>query len=91
MPSRTEIKIGPQVSAYAAKLHPEHRRAIKAAIRELAQGRGDHKALKNNLQGFHRLRVGRYRIIYELTENGSLECVFIEDRSVVYEEFTPSA
>ena len=91
MPSPTKITLSPQVTAFASTLHPERRRAIKAALRELSHGRGDHKALKDELAGFHRLRVGRYRIIYELCHDGSIECVFLEDRSIVYEKFSPSS
>ena len=91
MPSPTKVLIDPQVAAYAAKLHPEHRRAIKAALKDLAYGRGDIKALKDSLEGFFRLRVGGYRIVYRTDDAGVIQCLFLEDRSAVYETFQPPA
>jgi mRNA interferase RelE/StbE len=76
-----------QVVDYARRLAPEPRRAVKLALRELANEKGDIRALEGTLVGYYRLRVGRHRIIFNYAEDGAIEAVFIEERSVVYEIF----
>lgn len=85
MKSRTEVVLTQQVRDYAAHLHPEHRRAIKSALRQLGAGKGDIKALEEELDGLHRLRVGRYRIVFRYLSNGTAHCFFMESRSLVYD------
>lgn len=77
-----------QVRARLRTLHPDHRRNIRAALRELSKGRGDTKELAGRLAGYHRLRIGRYRIVYRYNEE-RVEAIFLEQRSIVYELFRP--
>jgi mRNA-degrading endonuclease RelE of RelBE toxin-antitoxin system len=70
MPSRTEVVVSEQVRAFAATLHPEHRRDIKAALLKLSSGEGDIRPLEEDLKGLYRLRI---------------ECLFAEQRSLVYD------
>ena len=86
MPSPIKIRLMDAVVAYAAHLHPEHRRALKAALRELSNGRGEVKILERELDGFERLRVGRYRVIFRRRAN-MIDCVFMETRDIIYEVF----
>ncbi len=80
------IKPSAQVAEFVRGLAPEPRRQLRRAIRGLAQGRGDVKALEGDLAGYWRLRVGSYRVI--LWRSGSVtECVFAERRSIIYEVF----
>ncbi|MFZ5496105.1 MAG: type II toxin-antitoxin system RelE family toxin [Verrucomicrobiota bacterium] len=67
--------------------HPEVRRALKSAILALSDGRGDIKALEDELAGFYRLRVLGYRVIYRILPEGDIDCVFAEQRKFVYELF----
>jgi mRNA interferase RelE/StbE len=76
-----------QVTAYAGRLAPEPRRAIKQALAELREERGDIRALEANLSGYYRLRVGRHRLIFNYAANGAIEVLFIEERQLVYEVF----
>jgi mRNA interferase RelE/StbE len=76
-----------QVIAYVRRLAPEPRRAIKLALKELGQERGDIRALEGTLAGYYRLRVGRQRIIFNYAADGAIEAIFIEERSLVYELF----
>jgi mRNA interferase RelE/StbE len=39
------------------------------------------------LAGYHRLRVGRFRIIFSYAADETIEVLFIEERSLVYEAF----
>ena len=69
---------------------PEPQRWLRDALRKLAEEKGDLKALDGELEGYHRLRVRSYRIIfrYDLRKNERIiRCDFAEHRGVVYETF----
>ena len=83
-----KLLVSEQILARLRTLHPDHRREIRSALRELARGRGDVKELAGRLAGFYRLRIGRYRIVYRYEEK-HLEAIFLEQRSVVYELLRP--
>ncbi len=62
---KTSVLVGPPVEIFIQKLAPEPRRHVRLAVRGLATGKGDVKALSGDLAGFYRLRVLTYRVIYE--------------------------
>jgi mRNA interferase RelE/StbE len=68
-------------------LGPNHRRALKRAILALAREKGDISALTDQLSGFCRLRVGRYRVIFRYLPALEIECVYADERRIVYEVF----
>jgi mRNA interferase RelE/StbE len=53
----------------------------------LAREEGDRRALEDELAGFWRLRVGRFRVIYRHVAPQTIDCVFAEERKLVYELF----
>lgn len=75
------------VYAFVRRLPPEHRRAAKRALADLGRGKGDIRALEQTLAGYYRLRIGKYRLIFRYTEASTVEAIFIEERSIVYEVF----
>jgi mRNA-degrading endonuclease RelE of RelBE toxin-antitoxin system len=78
----TKVLVADQVREYQRRLAPEPRHKLKAAI--LALPVGDTRALTDELDGLHRLRVGQHRVIYR--DGGqSIECIFAEERKIVYE------
>jgi mRNA-degrading endonuclease RelE of RelBE toxin-antitoxin system len=81
------VEVSPQVQAFHAALGLTYRRALKRALLGLATERGDIKALAERLDGYHRLRVGPYRIIFRYAEGRVIRCEFAERRSLVYEVF----
>lgn len=83
-----KVLVSGQIVARLRTLHPDHRRDIRTALRELGKGRGDQKELAGRLAGFYRLRIGRYRIVYRYEEK-HIEALFLEQRSIVYELFRP--
>jgi mRNA interferase RelE/StbE len=76
-----------QVIEYVRRLAPEARRVVRLALKGLLHERGDIRALEGTLAGYHRLRAGRHRIIFNYAGDGAIEAVFIEERSLVYEVF----
>ncbi len=83
-----KVVVSEQVLARLGELHPDQRREVRRALRDLAKGGGETKELAGVLASFHRLRVGRYRLVYRYGER-QIEAMFFEHRSVVYELFRP--
>jgi mRNA interferase RelE/StbE len=83
-----KVLVSNQIVTRLRTIHPDHRKEIRGALRELAKGRGDMKELAGRLAGFYRLRVGRYRIVYCYRDK-HVEAIFLEQRSIVYELFRP--
>ena len=85
-----KIEVAEQVRAFIRASPPEPRRWLRDALRKLADEKGDINALDGELEGYHRLRIRSYRIIfrYDLRKNERvISCDFAEHRSVVYETF----
>ena len=85
-----EVRLREEVLDYLRKLPPEPRHALRLAVKDLAHERGDIRALTDDLEGFCRLRVGSYRVIfgYELFGGERMAtCVFAGARRWVYEAF----
>ncbi len=84
------VRIQQEVLDYLKLLAPQPRHAMKVAIKGLAQEKGDIKALCDELEGFHRLRVGSNRVIFEyqlIDGKRTITCVFAGPRKWIYEVF----
>jgi len=84
------VRVQEEVLDYLRKIAPQPRHVIRTAIKALAMENGDIKALVDDLEGFHRLRVGSHRVIfeYEIIEGQrTITCVFAEPRKWIYEVF----
>ena len=85
-----KIEIEKQVLDFVGSLAPEPRRLIRDALRKLNQENGDIRALEGELEGFYRLRVGRYRVIFRYRRAGRsrvIRCVYAAHRTLIYEVF----
>jgi hypothetical protein len=63
---------------------------LRQAIKALGKDQGDLKRLEGKLSGYHRLRVGRFRVIYAerfVRGHRQIECLLCEERAVVYDLF----
>lgn len=85
-----EVYLQQEVLDYLRTLPPEPKRALRQGIRALSEEKGDILPLTNELEGFHRLRVGHYRVIFHYEIEGSrrrIVCVYVAQRKWVYEVF----
>ena len=85
-----KVEIERQVLNFVGSLAPEPRRLIREALRKLVQEKVDIRALEGELEGFYRLRVGRYRIIFDYRREGrkqAIRCVYAAHRTLIYEVF----
>jgi mRNA-degrading endonuclease RelE of RelBE toxin-antitoxin system len=88
---KTRVEVFPQVLEFVAGLPPAPRHAIRLAIRGLQHWRGDIRPLRGKLEGYYRLRVSRWRILFRVQTSGEtqvIQCVFAEARALVYEVFS---
>lgn len=81
-----KVRLAPQVADFVRTLAPEPRRRLRQALRDLRQGKGDIKSLDGPLQDYCRLRGGPHRVILSYHAR-TVDCVFAERRSIVYEVF----
>jgi len=84
------VRIQDEVIDYMRCLAPQPRHALRLAIKDLAQEKGDIKALTDELEGFYRLRVGSHRIVFEyqiIESRRVITCVFAGPRKWIYEVF----
>lgn len=84
------IDVSSHVAGFLRGLAPEPRRVIRLALRDLGEGRGDILALEHPLDGFYRLRVGRYRVIFRYAAvrgTSVIRCEYAQRRELVYETF----
>jgi mRNA-degrading endonuclease RelE of RelBE toxin-antitoxin system len=82
-----EVHVREQVKLFINTLAPDARKRIRLGLRELEAEHGDCIPLKEKLAGYHRLRIGGYRILYHYLPGKKIECVFAETRSLVYHLF----
>ena len=65
------MRVSDQILVYPRRLAPEQKRAIKAGLRALDREKPiNTKALENELEGFYRLGVGKFRIVFRYLAGG---------------------
>jgi mRNA-degrading endonuclease RelE of RelBE toxin-antitoxin system len=84
-----KISASEQVQLWLAGLPPQTKRRVRAALQALQAGDPnlDQKALRRELEGFYRLRIGDYRIVYHMRTGGILCLDYADLREEVYEAF----
>jgi mRNA-degrading endonuclease RelE of RelBE toxin-antitoxin system len=85
-----KISASEQVQLWLRGLPPGTRRRVRQALLGLATDRAhtlDLKPLRRELEGFYRLRVGDYRIVYHLETRQVIRLDSADIRDVVYDVF----
>ena len=86
----TRIRLGLQVTDFISTLAPQPKRALRDALKGIAQGKSDIKLLEGKLAGFFRLRSGRIRVIYQeraVRGERHIYCFYANYRASVYDVF----
>jgi mRNA interferase RelE/StbE len=81
------VTIKEPLHSFLRRLAPEPHRAMRKALKELSGGKGDIRSLDQPLAGYYRLRVGKYRVIFRYRDEKTIDALFAEERSLVYEVF----
>ena len=85
-----KVELEQQVVDFIRSLAPEPRQAVRRSLKKLENEEGEIRALEGELEGFYRLRVLRYRIIFFYHVRGksrTMRCVYAAPRGIVYEVF----
>lgn len=85
------VRISQQVWEYLRLLAPGPRRNLRLGLRLLEREVGDILPLKNDLEGFHRLRVQSHRVIFRYVLEGKgrvISCEFAGQREIIYQLFS---
>ncbi len=86
-----EIEYSRKAAKYISGLDRPTKQRIKTAIEGLTETppKGDIKSLQGYKDGRKRLRVGKYRIIYNILPNGGVEVLYIinvDSRGDIYKQ-----
>ena len=81
----SSLKVPPEVRDIVRRLHPELKRKVRAALTDIIKDSTCGKALKDELEGYWSLRVGRIRIVYRPVVE-TVEIVAIGPRETIYRE-----
>lgn len=81
-----QVRISDQVADYVRQLPPTPKKRVRSGLKRLEKLEGDLKDLEHPLEGYCRLRVFQFRIILKIKAK-TVDCIFIERRSIVYEVF----
>ncbi len=84
------MKFSDQVVAALKELHPGASRDTRRALDDVNLGKKRYvHALTDQLAGFWRLRVGKYRVVMRKDETGELIAEFLGPRTTIYRSFQP--
>ena len=83
-----KTRLTPEAAKILSRLHPENKKLIKAALKQISQSPYSGTDLQEELSGFKPFKPKRYRIIYKPNEEEqSVEIYYIGRRMDVYEQF----
>ena len=82
------IRFTPEAARLLSTFHPENKKQIRAAIKELHQDPVSGNDLQEELSGFKSYKSKRYRIIYRVNEEENvIEIYYVGHRRETYEQF----
>ena len=84
---KTRVILREQVKDFISALAPAPRRKLWAAVKSLARDEGNVIQLEGNLAPYFRLRVDKYRVVFEekaVRGERHLICYYADYRATVY-------
>ena len=79
------LRVPAEIRNLLRRLHPQLKRKVRSALSDILENPDCGKALKDELEGYWSLPVGRTRIIYRPVK-GAVEIVAIGPRQTIYED-----
>ena len=84
------LRLPAHVAELIRGLHPQIKRKLRAALEDIIADPHAGKALKDDLAGLWSFRVGKFRIVYRISERAAasrcVELVACGPRERIYEE-----
>jgi addiction module RelE/StbE family toxin len=73
-----KVRYTTEAASFIRKLHPEIKRLVRQAVRDLLDNPLIGHELRLNLSGFRSYRVKGYRVLYQINDrNGFLEIYYV--------------
>jgi mRNA-degrading endonuclease RelE of RelBE toxin-antitoxin system len=88
---KLRVTIEEQPLEFIRRQPPENRKRLRDALRAVERGSAFPEPLEDQLEGFYKLKVERFRLILQSVtgrEGPGFRVVFAERRKVVYEVFS---
>jgi len=79
------LRVPDDVANLIRGLHPDLKRRVRSALRDILDDPKIGKRLRDELAGLHSCRVGRFRIVYRAA-GSVIEIVAVGPRRTIYEE-----
>lgn len=83
---RRKLRVPDEIAALIRGCHPQLKRKIKAGLRNILTDPESGKSLKDELEGVRSYRISRFRIIYRISSEQTLDIVAVGPRKIIYEE-----
>jgi len=81
-----KLRIPPAIVNLVCRAHPQLKRKIRAALEILTRKPETGKSLKEELSGLYSYRISRFKIIYRIASDDTIEIITIGPRKIIYEE-----
>jgi len=81
-----KLRVPDEVAALVRSMHPHLKKKIRASFELILHEPQAGKALKEELAGLRSFRVGRYRVIYRVSDRKELAIVAVGPRERIYED-----
>jgi mRNA interferase RelE/StbE len=81
-----KIRVPDEVAEMLKGMHPELKRKVKFALKNILSGPHSGKSLRADLKSLNSFSVGRFRIIYRIATDRIIEIIAIGPRKRIYEE-----
>ena len=79
------LEVPHDIAALIRGLHPDLKRKVRSALTHILDDPALGKLLREELAGLRSYRVGRFRIVYRVTDS-TIEIVAVGPRRTIYEE-----
>lgn len=81
-----KLKVPDDIAELIRNMHPHLKKKVKASLQAILSYPYSGKALKEELAGLRSFRVGRFRVIYRISDRKLIEIVAIGPRKCIYED-----
>ncbi len=81
-----KLKVPDDIAELIGNMYPHLKKNVRASLQTILTDPLSGKALKDELAGLGSFRVGRFRIIYRVSDQKLIEIVAIGPRENIYEE-----
>ena len=83
---RYPLRVPDEVARLVRGLHPQIKWKVRAGLQIIVEQPTVGKPLKEELAGLRSYRIGRFRIVYRISRDHSIEVVALGPRRDIYEE-----